>query len=410
MSAESLHQRIKELERENKGLERENKGLERENKELERENEDLRREKRESTFNEVLEYYHEYSKNIKVETDRKKSTQGETTSPQGRSCPTILKEWTSFPAEYDAAMARVLDTLQRDNDEIRCFESKIFIKQLIDRETKEKLASEEDLRIQSHILLDMPTSMIASELARLWDRGAKVVFRNHDNFDEEMLHAQHSHDAATAEAGPDLIEFKKKSVPIDQICLLDDGNEHMQRLFLAGLKPPHKMTVDTMYSGLDKEINLPNDIINSLKIPHDPHEKHVYTSKQMVCAAITQAYDYMLRSPIMYACVITGETIVFLRIDGKDTNILHHYLIEPLQAVKAAAEIQKPFPFHNTALAHMVAFTVLAFDAPELDHNWQTKAISKSAKWKVDPDVLLSQLHEEQTKETPPPSIARIRF
>lgn len=397
--AQAMLRQIAELKQKNAAVEQKNADLEQAKAAAEQakaaaeqKNADLEQDAQATTFNEMLEAYHQYTEKLKVETDKKLSTKGTTTDPKGRYCPTQLRQWKDFPELRD----RAFDEVQTALEDSRLFEARHFIKQLVSRETARKLASEKDLGLFLHNLLDVPAASVASNLASRWQLGKEVLFHNHGNFEVEMMHLEEQ--AAR----------RKNAVPTDQWCLLKLDNTLVRPILVIEHKPPHKLTKDTIFNGLDKEMELKKDILSQATVPTGDHEKFVYHSQMMVAAVMTQTYDYMIRSGLQYGCVITGETLTFLFLNKEDPNILYYHLTEPSDEVKKEVEAGgKPLAF--TAVAQMVEFLVLALETKPQDQDWTNDAIKKALTWEMDPEEVLRDFHEKQRTFEKPSSVYKNR-
>ena len=69
--------------------------------------EEKEKQTRRTTFKELLESCHLLSESTSVQTDKSLSTQGSTTSPKGKSCPTMLRPWMEFPSVQQKAFDEV---------------------------------------------------------------------------------------------------------------------------------------------------------------------------------------------------------------------------------------------------------------------------------------------------------------
>lgn len=59
---------------------------------------------------------HRLSQVMSVQTDKSLSTQGSTTSPKGKCCPTTLRPWEDFPTLRQCAFDEVYNTLHPPNN------------------------------------------------------------------------------------------------------------------------------------------------------------------------------------------------------------------------------------------------------------------------------------------------------
>ncbi|KAL9629275.1 MAG: hypothetical protein Q9164_006947 [Protoblastenia rupestris] len=119
---------------------------------------------RPTTLEELLELCHDISQSMSVEQNKSRSTQGSTTSPKGKCCPTKLTSWTDFPILQQTAFDKVYSILHpRDGDSPRLFDPKLSIETLRGKMKKRKIASENDLKqFQNMAVEDYVTAIISS--------------------------------------------------------------------------------------------------------------------------------------------------------------------------------------------------------------------------------------------------------
>ena len=66
---------------------------------------------RRTTFEELLESCHKLLGSVSVQTDKSMSTQGSTTSPEGKYCPKLMLPWTEFPRKRQDAFEQLYKIL-----------------------------------------------------------------------------------------------------------------------------------------------------------------------------------------------------------------------------------------------------------------------------------------------------------
>ena len=142
---------------------------------------------RRTTFEEILESCHSLSESMSVQTDKSLSTQGSTTSPKGKCCPTTLQPWNDFPSIRQSAFDEVYNTLHPANGTIpRLFSPLLHIEELGRTISGRKIASEGDLKLFQHSAVENFVADIISTLAANhhnddWAFCHGVVFENHTN-------------------------------------------------------------------------------------------------------------------------------------------------------------------------------------------------------------------------------------
>ncbi|KAJ0129949.1 Uncharacterized protein HZ326_26945 [Fusarium oxysporum f. sp. albedinis] len=136
-------------------------------------------------------------------------------------------------------------------------------------------------------------------------------------------HNQHHH-------GRRAIERDLKQLRPDQTCVYRSDNTASSRrtmLYISVYKPPHKLSSQYLRAGL--------------RIA-DIHEE--------------VTYYYMIESGLEYGLLITGEAIVFLKVDWNDPETLYYHLAEPGPEVTAHPNNLQMC----TAVGQYLAFTLIA--------------------------------------------------
>lgn len=83
-------------------------------------------------------------------------------------------------------------------------------------------------------------------------------------------------------------------------------------------KPPQKLSIDQLVTGLSSEIWPERDIINT------DCDDFISTSRRLAAAVITQLFSHMIDKDLQYGYVCTGEAFVFLRISD-DPSIVYFF-------------------------------------------------------------------------------------
>lgn len=137
-----------------------------------------------------------------------------------------------------------------------------------------------------------------------------------------------------------------------------------------------------MDKGLTKEIRPAQDAINQ---ESDGVES---CCRRLVAAAITQLFSYMVHKGVRYGYVCTGEAFIFVHIPD-DPSSVQCALCIPSLNVKATegSDIQL------TAVAQVLAFTVIALKCPRVSQQWHDAA-KRLDVWPVE--------YSEILKQTPP--------
>jgi len=68
------------------------------------------------------------------------------------------------------------------------------------------------------------------------------------------------------------------------------------------------------------------EVIERDTIPTDLKERLEHNSDEVVAAALTQTFHYMIQCGLEYSYITTGETFVFLRIKEEDPTALYYHV------------------------------------------------------------------------------------
>ena len=361
---------------------------------------------RRTTFEELLESCHSLLGSVSVETDKSMSTQGSTTSPEGKCCPKMMLPWTDFPRKRQDAFEQLYKILHPPKGPARrLFSPLLHFEELGNTVSGRKIASEEDLKkfhqaTVEDAIANVISTLVANNLrGEKWTLGKGLVFDNHTNglsdLNEEVRDRLHLSGPPSEPKG------RLKPIPTDQICVLKNENEMEELLFVIEYKAPHKISKEILRTGL-RAMHVPNEVINRSTIPTDPVKKFEYNADKLVAAVATQTYSYMLKSGSEYSCIITGEAIVFLWIKEDDSNTLYYHLAEPNEEVRVAEGDDFEHPL--TAIGQLLSFCVMALQSARRTESWREKSLGRAHTWSVDLEKILNSIPYEQSKLEAPPS------
>lgn len=366
---------------------------------------------RRSTFEELLESCHCLSQSMSVQTDKSLSTQGSTTSPKGKCCPTNLQPWLAFPSIQQEAFDRVYSVLHPPNDTSpRLFSPLLHIQELGRTLTGRKIASEGDLRLFHSPAVENFVANIISALASSpqcnceLGLGRGVTFENHTNTLSDRAEGVQAH----VESFTSFNQTRRLPKPTyaDQICIYKNEGGQTELLFIIEYKASHKLTKEILRVGL-RIMDLPTEVIHRATVPTDLQEKLSYNADRLVAAAITQLYSYMLESGVEYGCIVTGEAMVFLWIEENDSNTLHYHLAEPNEEVYTGAGLGFQHP--RTAISQLLSFCLLSLQSKRRSQNWRDVAIQRAQTWADDWKKILRDIPREERQSDPPPSAYNAR-
>ncbi|KAL9037694.1 MAG: hypothetical protein Q9180_003579 [Flavoplaca navasiana] len=141
---------------------------------------------RPTTFEEMLKECHEHlASNFVLQPDPKKITRGEATCVEGKSCPSSLQPWLTFPNEQEDAFIRANTRLQPIPHPQRRFESVTFYRGPGRNLAGQLIGSEMDLRHFQASAVEAPVKEIMEAL------DLPVFFENNprplDSTNEEVV-------------------------------------------------------------------------------------------------------------------------------------------------------------------------------------------------------------------------------
>lgn len=364
---------------------------------------------RRTSLKELLEACHELSRLMAVETNKSWSTQGSTTSPKDKCCPTTLKSWTDFPSIQQAAFAEFLDALHPPNHSSPQLFSPVLHIQELGRTLIQpnKIGSEAALRVYHSVAVEGFVRDIINILIDETPHGPRlglgqgITFVSHTNTLSDLGEdVQASPPTSSKQPRP------KNPTYADQICVFKNKGDQTELSYIIEYKAPHKLTKEKLRVGL-RDMHLPTEVIQRASIPIDPHEKFCYHADRLVAAAITQTYLYMLESGVEYSCIVTGEAVVFLWIREQESNTLYYHLAEPNEEVHASNE--DDFQYSLTAVSQLLSFCLMSIRSERRSQGWRDASIKSAQRWTVDWNQVLRGIPEDEETSNAPPSAYKAR-
>lgn len=145
-----------------------------------------------------------------------------------------------------------------------------------------------------------------------------------------------------------------------------------------------------------------------VKIRKDPKGKLSYHADRLVASAVTQTYEYMIDNGLEFGSIATGVAEVFLRVDEADPETVYYYLAEPRldvgQGDVDADDDQPEFRYPFTAVARLLAFTLMSLQSPQRDQKWRREATKLLHVWEEDFEEILREMSSEERQSSPPSS------
>ena len=373
---------------------------------------------RKTTFEEVLRACHDIACLMAVEMDRTRSTQGSTTSPKGKSCPTTLKPWDAFPSLQQEAFSKFHDALCPQNeDSPQLFSPLLYMQELGETVKRQKISSEADLRVFHSIAIENFVTAIMVTIgehprySRSLGLRRGIAFESHTNTlsataDEVQAHtkaASHLKDDTRSQSPSSTSSKRRRQhnpTYADQICVFITEGDQQHLAWIIEYKPPHKLTKQFLEAGL-RPMNLPKEVIDRASIPNDEDQKLKYRADYIVAAALTQTYSYMLECGVEYGCVISGEAMVFLWIQEQEPNILYYHLSQPKEEVQSAGD---DFLHSRTAVGQLLSLCLMSTRSKLRSQEWRAASVKGAQKWVADDERIMRELAEDNKEEVPSPA------
>ncbi|KMU91408.1 hypothetical protein CIHG_09153 [Coccidioides immitis H538.4] len=250
-------------------------------------------------FETFLRSCHEYiTVPLNIQPKKSKTTKGSITTPTGRYCPTTLCRWTDFPRLRNELFNRVFSLFHpTEAPPLEVFPSTEVVRGVGNLVSRRQLGSELDLLSYERFAVEEHVISIMQELLKLDTGthlpllGSGISFENHANtLSDELELTPQKHQG-----------WRPRS---DQLCVFRKDDEVETLLFIIEYKAGHKLLPANLRAGLQPS-NFWEDVVQAHLIPTDQEEKLIYNAKQITGAAITQAFDYMIKEGVEYGYLTT---------------------------------------------------------------------------------------------------------
>ncbi|RAK74288.1 uncharacterized protein BO72DRAFT_410546 [Aspergillus fijiensis CBS 313.89] len=356
-----------------------------------------------TTFAEYLHACHDFiTVPMTIQTNRSLTTKGSITDPTGRICPTFLR-----PFDFRKAQQDVFDELYKSfhsPSDLRLFPSRPIIEYTGKQACRYPLASEADLAQYKKAELENPVMEIFDKLLQLpedrrpflLDEG--IIFENHSNTVTE------NPDQMTPARPPTSKEqMKPARPPADRHCVYQKSGDTRSLAYIIEYKAAHKLTDAFLRAGL-RPMNLVEEVVQRVTIPTDLDEKLCYDAAFLSCAAVTQTYEYMMKSGLEYGLLTNGHMKVILRIPENNPDALEYDLLEPSRDAEAKPTDGCGFRFPYTAIGYQLSLTLMAIRSPQRSQAWRNEIIAASSRCEIDFERALRSIPESERKTSPPGS------
>ena len=410
---EESERRLKEFQRQIEASQREIEASQREIEASQRQIEECQQKlaqseeaRRRTTLPEYLHSAHEnLQQRIRVNFNVSETTTGNT-SPIGRLCPLRIEKWEEFPLEQIKIWNTLLDVLpELEGDQ--CFDTHDQMKYLGGLVGRNVIGSEHDLAFITRLAIQTPVLSILERIikdpkaASDFNLEGRIAFENHGNSiaeSEDMITRaeqmssetpHHQQPSTTNHGGKGFARGRPGYTKGDQIYIYEKNGAKVPG-FIMEYKTPYKLTLDIISRGLC-DMDPLEDIVHRLREEDEPAR-----AKLLIAAAITQTFDHMVTSGLVYGCVCTGQAFIFLHIDEDHPLVVKYFLSVPIQELTDGTlwepDSESPNRLHETALARVAVFCLQAMRQKRLNQVWISATKKDLKKWKASDIELLAQI------------------
>ena len=354
-----------------------------------------------TTFDEYIRACHEYSSLPLRAAHPSQSTKGSIPAPNGRLCPTELRNWTDLHEEQASIYSRVRSYLQSENEAVaRRFPSLEALKEAgrtlcrtpISSEKRLEFIEESGKNTRVHDIIDALCQVPAAR--RDFSLGVSVRFDSHSNALEP--------DTTThgGQSSSELSISTRRKQP-DSFCIYREDEEKTRLLLTAEYKPPHKLSVETLCAGL-RPMKLWEEVVNSETIPTEEGERLRHNATKLACAAVVQEYHVMIQTGLAYSFLSTGIALVLLYVPHDQPTTLYYRLCVPNRDVDMQDNdsILRP----TTAVARILCLCLMSCRTPVRSNAWRVAVEEQSHRWETDFEYTRSQIPDAELRKTPPGS------
>ncbi|KAL7789024.1 hypothetical protein V8C37DRAFT_386986 [Trichoderma ceciliae] len=345
------------------------------------------------TLQQYLEACHSIDLSMRVVTSPSYTTKGDTTNPAGRIFPRRIVPWDDFAARqeeiWNDLSAGHLFHSRRD------FPSQTQLDFLISHIGP--ISSEEGLRIFERFAVEAVVETLFaratadSQLSSNLGLQGTVRFESHTNLgeatDENMGTGASSMAPKTPRARR---KARGKGNRADEFLIYSTLDGMQTPALAIEYKPPHKLSVDQIVTGLGSEIWPERDVINK------DGDDFASASRRLAAAVVTQLFSYMIGKGLQYGYVCTGQAFVFLHI-ADDPSTVYYSVCVPRVDVMDDDETR----LHRTAAAQVFAFILQALRVEPPPEAWHDKA-EQLGLWEVEYDDILARIPESERKRKEP--------
>lgn len=335
-------------------------------------------------LHQYLEICHSLSLAMEIVTDRSLTTQGDTTNPTRQIYPRRIIPWAEFPREQEKIWEKI--SRSPNFSSTANFPSRHQLDYV--RSLLRPISNEIGLR-------DGERDVVENAVQKLMDATFRdAILRENLGLDGTVTFESYTNLGVTGDSLSESLEqvsissrssdrtrrcrkARGKGNRVDEFCICRTSDEQSIPAVAIDYKPPHKLRLDELTTGLVSEIQPDRDVINQ--------EGHgfEFAARRLATAVVTQLFSYMIGKGIRFGYVDTGEAYVFLYISD-DPSCVYYYLCAPSLDVQDDDETR----LHRTAVAQVFAFVLQAIRSPVPPQTWHT-ATEDLGRWSVEYEDIL---------------------
>lgn len=315
----------------------------------------------------------------------------------GKHCPLWLLPWTDCSTKQQKIYNSVCNYLQLvGRDALQLFTPLIALEDHGWWFMRWPISSEQDLKTYEWLAMEDHVHDIISELCKIssaqdeFQLGDGMWFDNHANALDEI---------EGGESEANLSSNLQPSRP-NQFCIHWVNSNTSTLLTTVEYKPPHKLSVENLCSGLWL-IDFYHKIIKLDTIPTSGPEKLKYNATWLAGLVLVQEYHVMVQEGLEYSYLTTGLGHVQLWVPFNDPSTLYYNLCEPnLDVDVDAGGFQGP----KTEIEKVLCLCLMSFHSHFHDQAWWNTARAQLLIWKTSFDHTHSQIPTKELWQKPPDS------
>ncbi|PWY66093.1 hypothetical protein BO70DRAFT_366579 [Aspergillus heteromorphus CBS 117.55] len=350
---------------------------------------------RQSTFGELIRHCHNlFSRPLRTE-DPSRSTTGQIPAPTGKCCPLQLLPWTDCVIRQQEIYRSVCNYLEPSGQDAK----QLFIPRLVlegfGQELRRPISSEQDLVIYEHFSVENLVRDIIAALCKI--PAARDEFQLSDgvSFDN---HANALNPPATDLSQLKQLSTSRPSRP-DLFCIRRVGDNSESILITVEYKPPHKLSVENLRSGL-RPMRFWEEVVAPDSIPTQEPEKLRYNAARLTGSALVQEFYVMIQKGLEYSYITNGLAVVLLRVPYDNPTTLYYHLCEPNKEVNP--EDDQSFQQPATSIARVLCLCLMSFRSRLRDQKWRNNARDQLPEWTTSFDHEHSRIPEAELRQNPP--------